>query len=898
MGCFGRWGRRLGALRRRRALDAEMDEEMRLHLELEAEDLMRSRGLSREEAMRAARVAFGGVERYREEGREARGVAWLEAMQRDVRLATRQLWRSPGFTAVIVLTLALGIGANAAIFSVVDGVLLRRVPFRSADRLVMLWETDRHSGTTREPGSWPDYMDYRRDAKTLDDIEALSSSEVNLTPSRGEPQRVIGISATSGYLRMVGIRPLLGRVFTADEDRPGGPHVVLLGESLWRSQFGGDASIVGRTIQLNDQPYTVVGVLPAGADFGLDQINAESAYHSPYDSEGEVGVWGPLQASESSYPRETHPLFLMARLAPGATTTSAQHELQSIAARLERTYPVNDGRGAHVEALSDVVFGAVRPALYLLLGAVALVLLVACVNVANLLLARGTVRAREVALRSTLGAGLSRIGLQFVTESGLIVLLGTVAGLGLAYLGLHALLALVPAGVPRATRVGINGTVLAATAVLSGVVALAFGMVPTLQAGRVDLNGTLKAEAGRSVSAGRGGQRLRRALVVAELALAVTLVVGAGLLIRSFRSVLSVDPGFRAEHVLKAQFDLPSARYPQNYSKWPEWKEIHAFDDQVLQRAAALPGVTAVALSNVHPLDAGFTNSWNVVGREAEARDWPEIATRLVTPGYFNALGVPLVRGRSLREGDDAASPRVAVVNQATVRRFFQKQDPIGQQIGFWGVAWRVVGVVGDEHFRGLTEAVPPAIYVPLAQAPSASGVLFVRTAGDPTRLAGAVQQVIHSVDPALAVFGVEPLTRTLTASVGERRFTMLVLGVFAAVALVLALVGVHGVLSYTVAQRRPEMGIRMALGATPRGVLGLVLRSAVRLTLAGTLLGLLGAVAASRLLRGLLFEVRPLDATTFLVVSAVVVAAALLASLLPALRATHVDPMTALRAE
>lgn len=893
-------------VRRGAPVAADLDDEIRLHLELRAEQLEK-RGMpaaaARAEALRrfgAMDEARGGLYRAaqrREWSMRAR--EWLETVGQDARYALRTLRSNPGFAAVAVLTLALGVGANTAFFSVIDGVLLRPLPFREAERLVVVWETDRHSGTTREPAAWPDYLDFARRSTTVRDMAVLLGMEVNLTPATGEPARLSAVASSAGYFGLVGVRPLLGRGFTPEEDRPGGARTVVLGEAFWRARFRGDPGVIGRTIRLDDKAYTVVGVVPAGADVGVDQIHEQAAYHAPYTGAGDVDVWVPLQAGEADYPRDTHPFFIVGRLAPGAGVEAAQAELGRIGAEVERTYPSNDGRGVHVEALERVVFGPVRPALLVLWGAVALVLLVACVNVANLLLARGAARAREVAVRTAVGAGLDRLGRQFLVESVVLALLGGLAGIALAWALLRALLVLAPADVPRLGEVGLDGRVLAMTLAVSLAVGIAFGLVPLAQARWVDVARTLRSEGGRGATGGRARRRVRQALVVAELALSVALVVGAGLLIRSFWTVLRSDPGFRAEGVLKAQFELPQSRYPQDFKVWPAWKEVHALHATVLERARALPGVRSAALAAVHPLDAGFTNSWSVVGREAESGDWPEISVRQVTPGYFPTLGIRLLRGRLLEESDDAAAPGVGVINETAAKRFFAGRDPLGQVIQIWGrVRWRIVGVIADERIHGVTEAAPPALYLPFAQAPGASGVLLVRTAGDPARLANPLRRAIWAVDPGLAVYGVEPLQATLVASVAQRRFTMLVLGAFAAVALLLALVGVHGVLSYTVSQRGAEMGIRMALGATRRDVVALVLRGGIGLALLGTALGIVAALAGTRLLASLLYGVGTLDPLTFLAVPAAVLAAAALASWLPARRATKADPVVALRAE
>jgi putative ABC transport system permease protein len=553
-----------------------------------------------------------------------------------------------------------------------------------------------------------------------------------------------------------------------------------------------------------------------------------------------------------------------------------------------------------VEALSAVVFGPVRPALLVLLAAVALVLLVACVNVANLLLARGTARRREVAVRAALGASRGRLARQFAAEGLLLAVAATVVGAGLAVLGVRLLVALAPADIPRIADAAVDLRVLAVALTVAIGAGLMFGMVPALQARRVDLQGALKGEGGHGGSAAGQGARIRSLLVVAECALAVMLVVGAALLIKSFWRLQHVDAGFRAAGIVKAEYQLPASRYPVDFKRFPDFKEMHGFTRGVLDRVERLPGVEAAAIAGNHPLDPGFTNSFRIVGREAEAATQPEISVRRVTAGYFRTMRVPLVRGRLLAESDTTTSAPVVLVNEAAGRRFFANQDPIGKQINFWGARRTIVGIVGNERFHGLDEPAPIALYAPLAQAPSANGAgaLLVRTAGDPASIVSAVRGAIREQDPALAVFGLEPFSETMSRSVAERRFTMLVLGLLASVALVLAAVGVHGVLSYSVTQRTREIGIRLALGALPGRVLRLVVFEGVALALTGAVLGLAAAYVLTRSMGTLLFEVAPTDPVTFVVVPAGLVLVALAASYIPARRATRIDPVRALRAE
>jgi putative ABC transport system permease protein len=838
----------------------------------------------------------------RDEVRAARAGALVEQFGQDLRHGARMLLRSPGFTAVAVATLALGIGANTAIFSVVDGVLLRPAPVEDLDGLVMVWETDRHSGTTREPGSLPDFLDLRARSRSFAALAAVMAGEVNLAVGAAPPRRVAGLEVTEDLLPMLGVRPILGRGLTAEDARPGGPRVVLISEGLWREAFAASPDVVGRTLRLDEVSHEIAGVVGDDTDFGVPQILSAAAYARSFadrGDRGDVDVWAPLVPDPERLPRTTHPLFVLGRLLPDRSLADARAELAGVAAELERAYPENDGRGVFVEPLADVVFAPVRPALRLLLATVFLVLLIASVNVANLLLARGASRAREVAVRSALGATRGRLTRQFLVENLLLTTTAAAVGVGLAYLGLDALLALAPRDVPRLTSASVDLRVLGFTLVTSLIVGLVFGLVPSLQARRVDVQAALKAEGG-ALTPSATRRRLGAALVVVELGLAVLLVTGASLLVRSFWKLGGVDPGFRADGVLKAEYQLPAARYPADFASWPDFQEMHAFTRALLARVSALPGVTSAAIAADHPLAPGFTNSFVVVGREAEARSWPEISVRRVTPGYLATAGLPLLAGRALDASDTTAGEPVLLVNQAAAERFFPGGDPIGARIRLWGADRRVVGVVGNERFQGLAKAAPVAVYTPLSQTPSVDGggVLLVRAARDPAALAAAVRAAVHGLDAGLAVFGVETLDRTLARSVAQRRFVMLLLVLFAALAVGLAAVGVHGTLAYGVAQRTKEIGIRMALGARRGAVLGEVLARGLALAAAGVVLGVAGAAALAHLLRRLLFGVEPTDAATLLFVSALLLVVALAASWFPARAATRVEPMRALRGD
>jgi putative ABC transport system permease protein len=816
------------------------------------------------------------------------------------RYGFRSLSKNKAFTAAVVLTLALGIGANTAIFSVVDSVLLRPAPVEALGQLAMVWETDRNSGTTREPASVPDYLDFAARSQSFQQMAAFMAGEVNMASAEGDPVRLAALFTTHRMLPMLGIQPILGRNFTEEEDRVHGPRVALISESLWTRAYGRDPAIVGRTLRLDEETHTIVGVVPGQAGFGILQVLSAAAYSRSFADRGDrmdVDAWMPLQPDPETYPRDTHPIFVLGRLASAVNFGAAQQEIGVIAADLERTYRSNDGRGTFVEPLEEVVFGPVRPALLVLLGAVALVLLVACVNVSSLLLARGAARMPEIAARVALGADRRALAKQFLVESSLLTLAGALAGVALAFVALEVLLVIAPADVARLSAARIDLRVLGATLGLSVMVSVVFGMVPTLQIHHLDLQSALKGSEGRHAAMGRPRRRLRAALVIAELALAVVLVAGSGLLIKSFGRLLEVDPGFRAAGVLKAEYQLPPARYPADFKVWPNFKEMHAFTEALLRRVTSLPGVESAAVAGNHPLDPGFTNSFEVVGREAEARNWPEISVRRVTPGYFRTVGLALVRGRLLRESDSTGAPPVLLINEAAARRFFPGQDPLGARIRFWGADRTIVGVAANERFHGLSGDLPLAVYVPLAQAPSANGagVLLVRSNVDPSALASSVRAAVRDTDPGLAIFGIESLEQTVSRSLSQRRFTMLLLTLFAGIALVLAAIGIHGLLSYSVAQRMREVGIRMAVGAQPATVLRLIVGEGAVLATAGIAIGLAGALALTRLLSGLLYGVTERDPATFAAVTIFLAAVSLAACLLPAMRAARIDPAAVL---
>jgi putative ABC transport system permease protein len=815
--------------------------------------------------------------------RDARGMSALDALARDARGAVRSLRKDAGLAAVVVLTLALGLGATTAIFSVVHAVLLRPLPYASPDRLAMIWETDRNSSTRREAASVPDFFDIRARARAFDGVAGFTPFAVNFTRAGLDAERLDAALVTHELFPLLGATPIVGRAFRADEDVPGAAGTAIISEGLWKSRFGGDPDVVGRTMVLDDSTYTIVGVMPARVAFPDEH----------------VAVWVPLRAGPTSAPRSMHDVNVIGRLRAGATLGGAQRELVGIMAELEREYPqTNAARGANVEMLETVVLGPVRPALVALLGAAGLVLLIACANAASLLLARTAARRREIAVRVALGAGVGRLAQQFFAESAVIALGAAVLGVGVALAGVRGLVAIAPSNVPRIESVSVDVAVLAFALGLALLVTLACGLAPVLAARGLDVQAILKADRRRAGGGGRGERRGRSALVAAEVALSVVLVIGAGLMLRSVWALQHVNPGFVPDRLLEVQYRLPASAYPQDFASFPRWARVSEFHQALLQRVQALPDVADAAIASNHPMDAGFTTSFVIVGREAEAAHQAEIHVRSVTPSYLRTAGVPLLAGRALTEHDDASAAPVVLINEAAARKYFPDASPLGQHVRFWGASREIVGVIGDEKFDGLAKETPPAVYPPLAQVPITLVSLIVRTRGDPMAVLPSLRAAVREIDANVALYGATTMRAAVAGSVGRERFTLLLLAAFAALALVLAAIGVHGVLSYTVTQRRHELGVRMALGAPPRSVLGLVVGDGLRLAGAGIAIGIVGALAATRVLRALLFQVTATDAATYGAVALVIGAVALLASYFPAKRATRVDPRMVLEAE
>ena len=871
----------LRTLLKRGRAERELDEELRFHLERQAEAYERA-GMSAAAARTAAARDFGGLERHKEDCRDARGTGALEALWRDLRHAARGLRRTPGASVLVVGVLALGVGANTAIFSVVNGVLLRPLPYADARRLVVLFESDRDSGTDSEAASVPDFFDFRSRNHVFSSLAGYYTQSMNLVVPGAQAQRVEAALATHDLFSTLGISPQVGRVFGAAEDRPGGELVAVISDRLWRRQFAAAADVVGHPLALDGRTYSVVGVLPRHVAIPTRDTD----------------VWLPLQFTATSAERARHMLSMVARLRPGVSLERASDEMAAIMAQLEREYPVNADRGVRLAALSDQLLGQVRPAIVVLFSAVALVLLIACANAANLLLARALVRRRETAIRTALGASPAHVARLHLAEGTILAGLAAVVGLLLAHAGVASLRALAPADLPRLDEVRVDPVVLLYALAVTAAVTIAFGLLPVLWHRRMDVHGALRSEGGRLAGTTPAQRRLRESLVVGEVALSVVLLVGATLLLRSFWTLSHVDPGFRPDGMLKASYQLPESRYPHDFARYPAWTEIQRFDREVEDRLRALPGVRSVALAWNDPLNPGFTNSFVIVGREAEAAHQAEIYIRPVSPSYFATAGVALRRGRLLEPRDDDKAPPVALLNEAAVRRYFPDTDPLGQELRWWGVTRRIVGIVADERFMGLAAETPQAVYTSLYQMPSWTGTTLLRVAGDPSRLEPLVRQAVAQVDPGVALFDVESMRDAVDESVAQPRFTAALLGGFAVVALLLALAGIHGLLSYLVTQRTHEIGVRIALGAAPGAVVRQVTGYGLGLAAAGLAMGVVGALGAGRLLRSLLFSVGATDPATFAVVAAGVMAVAALASCLPARRVVGIDPVTALRAD
>ena len=812
----------------------------------------------------------------------------MNSMLQDIRYALRTLAKNPGFTIVAVLTLALGIGANTAIFSVVNAVLLQQLPYQNPESLVQVWNT--YLPAWPQLGLSPgDFQDWRQQTQDFSDMAAYVdiSQGFNLT-GEGEPERIKAAFATSNLFPMLGIHPTIGRAFTPDEDKPAGAPVILLSYRLWQNKFGSDPSVLGRTVVLDGKGYTLAGVLPAGFRLSL-----------------QADVWMPVgQYQDDLTGRLHHPYSAIARLKPGVTVAQAQTELATLNSREELTFSdTHKGWGVLVQRMEDPSAAKLRVALLILFGAVTLVLLIACADIVNLLLARNAARQKEIALRIALGASKTRLIRQLLTESVLLSLLGGVFGILLANAALHVLQAFAPEDLASVKVAALNGGVLAFAIAVCALAGIACGLIPAFQSLKTDLHDALK-KGGRGLHSS-GGEKLRSFLVVSEIALALIPLIGAGLLLRSFHHLLEVDPGFRPEHVLTMQVSQSQLSAADLNKLMPDQQNqlgIHQSQEfeQMAERIESIPGVTRVGGIDVLPLGLTTVASTRflVEGQTISAAGARPVAElRTASLGYFATIGIPLVRGRLFTEKDWTSSN--IVVNSTLVQKFWPGADPIGKRINLCWQApepcWSpVIGVVGNVHQYGLDTPQTLDIYTAGGWTP----YLLIRTSGDPSVVAHAAVEAVHKISPALPVTNVMTLDDILSVTVSPRRFSTVLLAVFAVLALVLAAVGIYGVMSYVVSLRTNEMGIRMALGAQPRDVLGLVLGRGTKLALAGVAIGTAGAFTLSRFLSSLLFGVRSTDPPTFLAVALLLIAVALAACYFPARRAMRVEPLVALRHE
>jgi len=853
--------------------EVDLDQEVRSHLEMLMEENIRA-GMPLREAQRAARIDLGGIEQVKEQVRQKRIGNWLHSVISDCRYGVRQLLKNPGFTGVVVLTLALGIGANTALFSVVDSILLRPLPFRDSGQIVTLFTMD--SRNQRNFVSYPDYADWQTQSREFEQICAIVPQSVNLT-KQGEPKRVIGGFVSANFFSMLGVAPGVGRDFRPGEDAAGAGAVVIVSYGLWRSTFGGDAALIGKTLVLNDAPYTVVGIMPPD-------------FHFPWS---EAQVWIPYRNYPNFTQRRDRSSFAaIGRIRSGVPFSAAQAEMDTIAARLARQYPdTNGGRGVKLIPFHDIVVEDLRPQLLLLWSMVGLVLLIACANVAGLLSARASQRTHEINVRAAMGAARGRLFRQLWTEAILLWMIGGALGTLFAYWGSEAFASRIPSELASSVRV--DTTTLVFTLGISAVTGLVFGLVPALGLSRVDVAVRLK-EWGRSHTLG-GREWLRQGLVILQISLALVLLAASGLLLRSLNRVLGVPLGFNKNNLLTLEYRVPRSKYPQGFQQW-------AFHRAVVEKVRGLPGVSSAAVLLALP----FSGNGNVapivlLDRPAPARGQePEALTQLASPETFSTLSIPLIRGRIFTDQDSADQTTVAVINRAMARRFWPDGDPLGRTVRLvqYDLAATIVGIVGDIKQFSLEDPEQLQIYLPYAQRPFIFATLIVKTQGKPSTLAKSVQQSVWAVDADQPVWKIRTLTSLIDLSLGPRQLVASLLSGFAGLVLLLASMGIYGTLAYVVLQRTQEIGIRLALGGQRGDILTLILKQGGRLAVTGLAIGFAILFAFAPLVRSLLFDTSARDPLTYLAVGALLLSAALVACVLPARRAMCVDPIVALRYE
>jgi len=868
----------------RRSVDAELEAELRAHIALLTEENVRA-GMTREQAQRAARLELGGEEMVKENVRDERSGDWLHSLAADIKFGARQLAKSPGFTAVAVLTLALGIGGTAAMFSFVNAVLIRKPPFPDGDRIAQIWEVPCNNCTNVV--SALNFLDWKNQSTSFEYVAARNRLTAIL--SDGDKPEVLNISrAGADYFRIFGVQPVIGRNFASDEDQPGKQYEAILSHRLWENRFGQDPAVLGKTIHLNGQPYTIVGVLPPGS----------------YDRSW-TDVWVPLAFAPEERTRNYHWLRVWAKLKPGVTKAQANGEIVGIASRIEHDYPAsNKGWSARVDLFQETyVDEDLRESLIILISAVGAVLLIGCLNLANLLLARGASREREIAVRTALGAGRMRLVRQFLTESVLLAGIGGAVGIAVAYAALRAIQILMPENwLPPEASVSLSGEVLLFTAAITIATGLFFGIVPAFRGTRTDVVESLKdgaKGAGQSIH----HARLRSALVVCEIAVAFVLLASAGLLMRTLGHLQAVDAGFDPTNVI-------SMNMPMSHDQYPDAARILTYQEQILERVGAVAGVRSVAVTSALPLE-GWSDGmpFQIEGEpEVDVARRHSAGVKSVSPAYLSTIGMRLEKGRWLEESDAPGSTPAVVVNESFVKRFIPDGDPIGKIIRVEQIIpgqpalgpeipWQVVGVVADEKAYALND-ISAGMYTSYKQSPNLQASLAVRGEIDPHKLVNAVQEAVHSVNHDQALNEIRMLEEIKEESMGGNRILAVLLGTFAALALLLAAIGVYGVISYSVSQRTREIGVRAALGASPGAQLKLVLKSGLMLTAIGLVIGLAGTLAVARLLKSALFGVTAHDPSTLALVSVALAFVALAACYVPAYRATRVDPMIALRHE
>jgi predicted permease len=878
---------RLRSLFCREQQDQELDEELRNHMEQKTAEYV-ARGMPAEAARRAAVLEMRGVEKCKEECRETRRVHWMQDLMQDLRYGLRMLAKSPGFSAIAIAILAIAIGANTAIFSIVYAVLLQPLPFEHAGQLVFLSEAKPEGGITAVGASYDDFTEIRAQNHAFSEIAGITTHELTFT-GRGEPDAVDIGGVTPEFFALLGTKPVVGRVFLGEDGKLGAAAVVMLSENVWRERFAADANVIGSTIILDHRPFTVIGVIPG--DPGVIFLPRRIQFWIPVAQDPLFSTWIPRQGLRW--------LGVIGRLNAGVSAAQARTEMDVVAARLARKFPAEDsGWVIHLQPLQRVIVGDVRTALLVLLGAVGLVLLIACANISNLLLARASARGKEIALRIALGAARARILRQLLTESAILGLLGGGGGILLAYGGVRTLTSFLPGDLPQIHAIHVDASVLFFALALSILASFIFGLAPAFFAVGSNVQATLKEGAGHS-SESKARRFARGFLAAAEVALAMVLLVAAGILLRSFASLTSVNPGFNVTHLVKADIQLPQFQY----SKPEQWA---AFSDELLRRLEAQPGMRDSAIGVPLPFNAqgAATLPFEIKDHAPLPAGTAESADFVsVSPGYFHVMEIPLLRGRTFGERDNGSAPRVTLISEAFARRYFANQDPIGKQLVFSfppsaGVAREIVGIVGDVRDVSVGEEPGPMMYVPFDQAPFWGGEVVVRSELSVGSVAATIRHEVHEVDKDLPVNDVVSMADLINTSVAQPRFRTWLFGSFAAIALILAAAGIFGVISYSVSRRTHEIGIRITLGASPGNVMRLILSESARLVLIGLAVGIPVALGLGRFLSNLLFGIRVADPVTFAAVALLLFAVAILAAYVPARRATRVDPMIALRHE